>query len=146
MAGMRHMRLVAVGFTAALITTGTALAVPNAKLLVKGPGAVSFGSTYKVTVTGTTGNTPANSVMAFEGGYTSGKPLHCYESARSERDQYPQIELHPVAVHGSFKHTYVFRASHSGGKALCAYLVHEPIPTTGPYSSYAHASAVWTVS
>lgn len=131
----------------ALIAASTALAFVQPKLVVHGPGTVAFGSTYKVTVSGTTGSTPANAVTAFEGGYANGKPLHCYQSDRSERIYFPKLALAPVSVHGSFTHTFTFKATHSGSKALCAYLVHEPIPATNhPYPSWAPASAIWTVS
>jgi hypothetical protein len=141
----------AIAMPITLIAAVSALAgAYGSTISVKGPSGVTFGSTYNVKVTGQTASqkwihtSKANTVAAFEGGNSAGKPIHCYSSFASEHRQYSQLELPQFAAHGGFRHTYGFTATHTGTKALCAYVINKNAP--GGPSTFVHGSTTWTVS
>jgi hypothetical protein len=116
----------------------------GAYLKVSGPGTVKFGSTYTVSVSGSTGTGADNELIAFEGG--GRKALPCYSGWGSEAHVYPKNEVkQQYFVHGSFTKTFTFLATHTGPKGFCAYLLNSKVKG-GFLNSYAHATATWTVS
>ncbi len=145
------LRSLGVAAGVALIVAVNALAgAYGSTISVKGPTSVAAGSTYNVKVSGQTASqkwihtSKANTVAAFEGGYSNGTPIHCYSSFASENNLYAHLALKQFAAHGAIKHTYGFTATHTGTKALCAYVIDKNAP--GGPSTFTHGSATWTVS
>ncbi len=129
---------------AALSAAGTAFPVNGASLKVNAPSSVKLGSTYTVTVSGTTGTGADNQLVAFQGG--GKKALPCYGNWGGEANRYPKNELtQQYAVHGSFTKSFTFLAAHAGPKGFCVYLRNSKYPTAF-LNNYAFASASWTVS
>jgi hypothetical protein len=144
------MRRVEIGVPAvaiavvALSAVGSVFGAYGAWLKVSAPSSVTFGSTYTVSVSGSTGTGADNELIAFEGG--GKKALPCYGNWGGEAHLYPKNEVkQQYAVHGSFTKTFTFVATHPGPKGFCAYLLNSKY-STAFLNNYASGTATWTVS
>jgi hypothetical protein len=129
--------LAATGFASGTVFAGN----PGSSAHVSGPKTVAYGATYTITVSGRAAGA-ANELVVFEGGSPS-RAISCFSSFSNELHAYGEVELsQQYTVRGSFTQRFAFIANHKGPKGFCAYV----IKTGSAATTFAHATASWTVS